>query len=698
MKSSRIAAILYLLLHGSLFPDTANSLLTSRRPVSHPGRNAKTATIEPVDAKMHFQYIGKAKIIQGEGHLVSTMPLVQGSIAVIQASTTALNTLEDIEQKSTGQIPDLTRLSIVEMRLQAKTATTQMWNINTAAGTHEILAAAIDSNVRPAAKNFYVEMTSKMPTAYIDTIEQHGYNVSVRRATDATAGDHHLNKRQILAFGAALLGGGFGIYNTIQLKQVRAEAVKAASERKIIAHAVTELNGKTDRLIRNVNAIALSTAKEKLRDERFRLAEALMASVTLLAEHMVGVLNNALGQRMDATLVRQVAWKQEIDQLQDLAYQKGLALVSTDPADIITLKAGYEVDWLGILHVLVPIPLFAPAFVMDVHRVRQMPIKTKLGWMEVTTPLPYLLETRQPHSVFTAIDQATFEKCYPANDFLVCPPQDRLYKPNRVTKGQHTARCLYALKRKWEEDVEKHCAMTLIQEEEDARRITSNQFAMFSTSPATIEVSCKDESTYSKRVTDGLHLVTLPSNCIAETSSLYMQPTAEISAGTEGRDDTIHFPASIGKVANATEAAIKKIRKQLERVITHTAPTPALDWLNKHIEQIGDATGMGTGVQAALGVAGVVAFLVVAAGLYCYCNRKNKQDMAGRNQQQPPSNQTVLNLGYPTSSYPDLPPNYAYPGNTPTSNPNPSHNPHLPRTQSYLDLLRQVEDAQRQQK
>ena len=704
MKSTRIATILYLLLHGTLFPDQATALLSSRRPISRPGINAKTATIEPADATMHFQYIGKAKIIQGEGHLISSMPLVQASIAAVQGTRTALNVLKAVELTTDPATKkpqvDALYITLQEYKEQGETIETEVWNVNEAAGTHDILKMALTTNVRPAATDFQREMTLKMPMNYVETLEQHGYNISLRREANKQEQEHHLTKRQILAFGAALLGGGFGVYNTIQIKQIRAEAIKAAGERKIIAHAVSELNGKTDKLIKKVNAIAVKAARETVKNEQFDLAEALMTSVRTLVDHMIRVMNSALGQRMDASLVQHVAWTKEITALEDLAHQKGLALIATDPSDIITLKAGYEVDWLGVLHVLIPIPLFAPAFVMDVHRMRQMPIKSKLGWMEVTTPLPYLLATRQPHSVFTAIDQATFEQCYPANDFLICPPQDRLYKPNRVTKGQHAARCLYALKRKWEEDVEKHCAMTLIQEEEDARRISTNQFAMFSTSPATVEISCKDESTHSKRVEEGLHLVTLPKNCIAETSSLYMQPTFDIEAGTEGRDDTIHFPASIRKVTNATETSLKRIKEQLEQVITHAAPTPALDWLNEHIDQIGDVTGLSTSAQASIGTGVVIISAIAAAGLYCYCARKCATKKAQRNQPPPPSNQTVLNLGYPTNSYPDLPPHYAYPGNTPSNNPNPNppQNPHLPRTQSYLDLLKQAEEVQRQKR
>ena len=437
-QSTRIATILSLLLHGTLFPDHANALLSSRRPISRPG-------------------------------------------------------------------------------------------INIAAGTHDILKMALTTNVRPAATDFFREMTMEMHMNYVATLEQHSYNISLRREANKNDQEHHLTKRQILAFGAALLGGGFGVYNTIQIKQIRAETIKAAAERKIIAHAVTKFNGKTDKLIKK------------------------------------------------------------------------------------------------------------------------------------------------------------------ADDFLICPPQDKLYNPNRVTKGQHAARCLYALKRKWEEDVEKHCAMTLIQEEEHARRISANQFAMFSTSPAMIEIACKDESTHSKRVKEGLHLVTLPKNCIAETSSLYMQPTFDIKAGTESRDDTILFPASIKKLTNATETSLARIEKQLKQVITHAAPTPALDWLNEHIDQIGDATGLSTEAQASIGTGVVIISSIAAAGLYCYCARKCANKKAQRNQ-------TALNLGYPTNTYPDRPPNYAYPGNTPSPNPNPPQNPHLPRTRSGLDLLKQAEEVQRQKR
>ena len=709
-KSARILAILYLL----LCPDPAASLLTSRRPISHPGNRAQLATISPSDPAMRFQFVGKAKVTQGTGHLVATMPLLQGSMAALEGIGAAKLTLEEVKEKhppdSDPGYEDSRELSFRQLQDKAEAMYHQVLNLNAAAGTAQILDQAVHAGVTAQAVNFQDGLDSReaflkqlllhMPPSYIDTLREHGYNVTqydhLREASSnpGTGTNHRQERSLLLLAGAALLGGGFGIYNTIQIRQIKAQVKKAASERSLIAHAVTELNTKTNSLIHGVNQLTAQIATNRKARRLFNLADTLLQKVELLVSHMLSVMNSALSQRMDASMVQQVAWQEELDQLAEVAEREGLALVVDTPSDVVTLKAGYEVDWEGILHVLIPIPLYSPSLVMEIHRMRQMPLRTKIGWMEVHTPFPYLLATRQPHSVFTAITQETFDQCFPANDFLVCPALDKLYKPNRVTEGQHAARCLYALKRKWEEDVEKHCALTVIKEEEDARRIAHNQFAVFSNKPATVEIACKDDSTSSKRIPDGLHLITLPMSCVAETSALFLQPSVDVEAGTETRDDVIRFPPAVTRVSNATTNTLKKIKSELDAIKTNLPPTPTLDWLTEHIDTIGQIE-LDDGTWAIIGLV----LFIITAGIVTFVVVKCKKRRARQLQQQRPMGAATTNitLGYPAMPppmAPDRPPNYAYPGNGPSFDPAAAQQQPqqtLSRTQSYLNLLKQAE-------
>ena len=74
--------------------------------------------------------------------------------------------------------------------------------------------------------------------------------------------------------------------------------------------------------------------------------------------------------------MQQVAWQEELDQLSQVEQHEGLDLVVNTPSDMVSLKAGYEVDWEGILHVLIPIPLYSSNLIMEIHRMRQMPLRT----------------------------------------------------------------------------------------------------------------------------------------------------------------------------------------------------------------------------------------------------------------------------------------------------------------------------------
>ena len=509
-KSVRILAILYSL----LCPDPAQTLFTSRNPISHPGTNAKPATISPSDPTMRFQFKGKAKITQGSGHLVTTMLLVQGSIVALEGIGAAKVTIDEVEERNPQDAnpgyEDSRRLSFLQLLDNAEAMYNQVFNLDAAAGMATILQQAVKAGFTAHSANF-----------------QDG-----------------LDSRE--------------------------------------------------------------------------------------------------------------------------AFQKQL----------------------------IPIPLYSPNLVMKIHRMRQRPFRTKIGWMEGHTPYPYLMATRQPHSVFTAITQETFDRCYPANDFLVCPALDKLYKPNRVTEGQHAARCIYALKRKWEEDVEKHRALIGIKEEEDARQIAHNQFAVFANKPATVEIACTDDSTDSMRISDGLHLITLPMSCVAETSALFRQPFVDVEAGTETRDDSVRVPPAVIRVSNATNT-LKKNKSELAAIKTNLPPTPTLDWLTEHIDSIGQVE-LDNSTWAVIRLVWfiITAGIVISTGVKCKKRNKCKQE-----QRQPMGGPTnTINLGYPAMPPPRTPyrpPNYAYPKNGPSFNPACSqpqaqHNT-LSRTQSYLNLLKQAE-------
>ena len=75
---------------------------------------------------------------------------------------------------------------------------------------------------------------------------------------------------------------------------------KAANERSLIAHAVTELNSKTNALIHGVNQLTVQIATTRKSHELFNLADTLLQKVNLLVSHMLSVMNSALSQRMDA--------------------------------------------------------------------------------------------------------------------------------------------------------------------------------------------------------------------------------------------------------------------------------------------------------------------------------------------------------------------------------------------------------------
>ena len=231
---------------------------------------------------------------------------------------------------------------------------------------------------------------------------------------------------------------------------------------------------------------------------------------------MPSVMNSALSQRMDASLVQQVAWQKELDELNNVAKREGLRLVVDTPSDV-----------------LIPTPLYSLNLVMEIHRMRQMPLRAKIGWMEVHTPYPYLL---------------------------------------------------------------------------------------------------------------------------AETSALFLQPSVDVEAGTETRDDIVRFPPAVTRVSNATTNTRNKIKSKLDAIKTNLPPTPTRDRLTEHIDSIGLVLFIIT--------VGTVIVIVVK------CKKRNKGKLEQRQPMGGPTN--TIKLGYPAMPppmTPDRPPNYACPGNRPSFDP-----------------------------
>ena len=164
--------------------------------------------------------------------------------------------------------------------------------------------------------------------------------------------------------------------------------------------------------------------------------------------------------------------------------------------------------------------------------------------------------------------------------------------------------------------------MRLVQQEDDARRLGPREFGLFTSWSDEVRISCNDGSRKSQSVEAGITIITLPTDCMAETNTVILRPHVDIEPQHTIHDNTLHFPPSILKVANASTATLKALRSQQESLEVHFAPSPALGWLTEHLDSFGGPIKGVTGAKIAIIVACILLCLILGAILLCCCCRK----------------------------------------------------------------------------
>ena len=518
---------------------------------------------------------------------------------------------------------------------EANASVTAITDVNSAAGTYKRLKHARKHDIDPFAGNFTQKFAATMP--------RHGTDA------DNIHLPHHRQRRQLVAIGAAI-GFGMSIYNLIQIQSIKAEVAKASEERQLIAHAVSELSTRTNKI-----ATALGKLQEKVMQghtltEMTELGTALLSNLQDLESHLTSVVNQAMMQRVDVSLVNEEAWRSEVRQLAWRADHQTLELALLEPADIVRLEASVSLSAEGTLEFIIPIPLFSRRLEMTLWQLQQLPIKTREGWMQVATSTTYLATTRSPSSIFFTMTPDEVARCYPVGGANLCPPAERTYKENRKLTGLHEARCLFSLFRKWEEDTKRHCSLTFVQQEEDAMRIAARRWVLFNSFPDDVSFSCRDGSTTDKRLLPGLNFVDVPHNCVAETQSVYLQPHVDIEPLQTAHDKTIAFPPAIQEVANATTNTLLEVRDTMQELGLHLAPTPALDQLNAALEDFGQSAARDPATKFLIAVVAIALIGGVIGVAICAVKKCQKKKTPTEGGKATTTNNISLNLANPTFS------------------------------------------------
>ena len=645
----------------------------------HASNRAASTTLARSDPHLRFRHVGKVHMNQGTGHIRFSFPLLSSSMMADRATKAVLLLSHRAQTWSKNHIVAGARYATTvvhwkgflfnatlllsldrfqawqQIEMDCNKSMQAIMDINAAVGTRGVLLEAIEADVDPEAPDFATELATKLPSTALHELEQRGANLTqyshvrpkghngrfmdsdvrqrgrlvehqqLHSGTEEQVQLVRVERQAALVAGViGLFSGGLAVYNRYEISQIQGQLNVAAHERSMIVHSVSELSTRTSTLAKSLNELIKRQEKEHVSQEYMSLAQALTDAIDDLRIHMNFVVNQAFSQKIDASLIREEAWAEEIDSLRHLARLRGnydLAFLS--PVDMLGQRCAVEMQWHGSLHFIVPVPLYSRAQDFDLWEFQQLPIRTPSGWAEVSLKTPYLMTLNSPSTVFVDYSQAQVDQCYPSRDVLVCPPSERTYAQNRRITGLHNARCLFSLFRKDDEGVDAHCGIRLVEQEEDARRIGPRKFGVFTSWDDEIRISCTDNSRVSRTIEAGITIVTLPIDCTAETNTVILRPHVEIDAQHVIEDDTIPFPPSIMKVANATEATMQDIKSKEKSLSVQFQPAPAIDWLEENVDTIGKAAN-NSRTFTVIAVIVVIILAILLCGSLCRFKRGKK--------------------------------------------------------------------------
>jgi hypothetical protein len=378
-------------------------------------------------------------------------------------------------------------------------------------------------------------------------------NKRYQRSVGGTDSDtpHPRQKRFVgLILGAALLGGmaaggfGLGVYNSVQLQQMKLSVDDQASKQFVIekiqetAHRsavlendVKSLNHTQAWLVEKV--IGLSQAKELLAIE-MSLHDVESAIVQEVQQTMDG-LDSLLQRSLSPSLVASNILADALKRLEHKAMKSGYALPVDDIAHVYQLSTSYLSEGDGVITIFLHVPMLVRSSILQLYELVSMPMALNNSVHSVLVkPESNHIAVNEEKDGFIIIRPEQLGACNKVGPLYLCSDTNYLLK-------DFESYCLGSLFMHRNEAATRKCPSVLVPARVAIRQTDRDEFYIFHPRTQLLTVECGKSVPERRHIFRGSQLVSLARGCRGYSVDYSIQSPEDQSLNVSIVTSTTHW-------------------------------------------------------------------------------------------------------------------------------------------------------------
>lgn len=327
---------------------------------------------------------------------------------------------------------------------------------------------------------------------------------------------HKINKRHpavlIAAGAAAAVGTAFGIYNTIQIEEIKNSIYNLEQRFIAFEQVFGEVAKDLIELQDEVHGIMLKQLLDNAFDTGLLVAR-LRAQYTMFADRLrryIDVMQQAQHRRLAMGYLDDVTLRKIYNQAQYRARQVNCVLIIRQPSDLFQLEMSYSYDGRKVF-LMLHIPISPAESTMRLYRLHTFPLPFDNDTFLIPDVTQHLLGISNTNTRYTIqYSLSDFQGCHHMGRIYMCERNGLFYKYPEDT-------CLGSLYHQKYDRARDLCSFHLEPAREYVRQLKDNWYLMFSEVALTVPMLCANQSYSELHIRAGASKFHLSAGCTADT-------------------------------------------------------------------------------------------------------------------------------------------------------------------------------------
>ena len=316
----------------------------------------------------------------------------------------------------------------------------------------------------------------------------------------------------LIAVGVAAAGGtAFGIYNTVQIEDIK-KSIDNLEKRFIAFEQVFgEVAKDLIELQDEVHGILMKQLMDNAFDTGLLVAR-LRSQYTLFADRLrryIDVMQQAQHRRLAMGYLDDVTLRKIFTQAQYRARQVNCVLVIRQPSDLFQLEMSYSYDGRKVF-LMLHIPISPAESTMRLYRLHTFPLPFDNDTFLIPDVNQHLLGISNTNTRYTVqYSLADFQGCHKMGRIYLCERNGLFYKYPEDT-------CLGALYHQKYDQARELCSFHLEPAREYVRQLKDNWYLVYSEAALTVPMLCANQSYSELHIRPGASKFHLSAGCTAD--------------------------------------------------------------------------------------------------------------------------------------------------------------------------------------